>query len=206
MNRTTMTPIRPLALLCSALIICGSTIADEPSATAQGPEPANLLTNGDFERLGKRDMPERWITKQHAGQRAYEIVADKTLSHDGHNSLRIHRYRAQVWGLAEQIIPAFHLPGKSVRFRLWVRTENVGPEGASVYLGAYNGSLMLQESRTAPIAGNGDWTPHELTLLVPPETTQLQVGLSLHDAGTAWIDGAELVVADAAAEAPAASK
>ena len=183
-----------LPFLIGTALVARPLHAEETGATEEsGRNVNNLLANGDFERIGKRDMPDRWITKQHAGKRAYDIRGDRMRPHSGDFSLRIHRFDRQVWGLAEQIVPAFHLAGKSVRLRLWVRTDQVGPEGATVYLGAYNGSLMLQESRSVPITGDNDWTQHELTLAIPPETTQIQAGLSLHDAGTAWIDSAELI-------------
>lgn len=206
MKPTPMTSIRSLALLCLSLALFGNTHASQKPMKDAPAASTNLLTNGDFERLGKRDMPERWITKQHAGQRGYEIVADKTIAHDGKNSLMIRRIREQVWGLTEQIISADPWIGKTMRFSVWVRTSEAGPQGATVYLGAYNGSMMMEEARSKPISGNSDWTRFELSLVVPQYATHLQVGISLHDAGTAWIDGAELVVADAADEAPAASK
>ena len=199
-----MNPIRSLALLCLTLALCSTTTATEHAMPDASGKAANLLTNGDFERLGKRDLPERWITKQHAGQRAYEIIADPDRAHEGKYSLMIRRIREQVWGLTEQIVPAHDLAGQTARFSIWVRTADAGPQGATVYLGAYNGSLMLEEARSAPITGSNDWTRFELDLRVPEFTTHLQVGISLHDAGTAWIDNAELQVKRAAA-APTAT-
>lgn len=202
-----MSRTRFMSLLLVAAIVHPSVRAVEAAAPdAVTESSANLLINSDFERIGKLGMPERWIVKQHAGVRAYTIAADTVHAHGGEHSLKIHRRREQVWGLTEQIVPAFALVGKTVRFRVWVRSEGTGPRGAKVYLGAYDGSLMLQESRSTPITGDNDWTRFEQVLVVPELTTHLQVGISLDDAGSAWIDDAELVVIDAATAPAAASK
>jgi hypothetical protein len=192
-----MTFFRTITGLGLLVSITGHAAANEDTPNSDDGIARNLLMNADFELTGKNDVPVRWIVKQHAGQRAYEVRADRVGPHHGEYSLRIHRFREQVWGLAEQIVPAFHLVGKTVRLRLWVRTDAVDNHGATVYLGAYNGSLMLQESRHSPITGSIDWTRYELELEVPSETTQLQAGLTLHGAGTVWIDSAELVEVDA---------
>lgn len=194
-----MSHVRSMSCLLVTVLAATCVHAVEPAAAnASTDASANLLINSDFERIGKFGMPERWIIKQHAGVRAYTIAADQAHARGGEHSLKIHRRREQVWGLTEQIVPAFALVGKTVRFSVWVRSEDTGPRGAKVYLGAYDGSLMLQESRSAPITGNNDWTRFEQELVVPEYATHLQVGISLDDAGSAWIDDAELVVVDAA--------
>ena len=195
---------RPLSALMFALLVQNGAFAAEPEANAAADAEHNLIKNGSFEHLPRRGLPEPWVAAQHAGPAAYRFTVDAEHAHSGKHSLRIHRFQPQVYGMAEQIIPADQLAGKTLRFTIWARSADVGPEGATAFLGAYESSLMLQESRGAAITGNTDWTRFEMTIEVPPAATHIQAGIILHDAGTVWIDSAELVLVEAAA-APAAT-
>ena len=156
----------------------------------------SLIKNGDFENVNDHGFPRDWVSAQHAGGRAFEFTTDEDKPHKGERSMRVRRTKPQVWGLTEQIIDGTDLVGKTLTFSLAARSEEVGEQGATIYLSAFSGTMLLSTADVR-IHGTEDWREHTLTLEIPERTTRLRVGVTLEDAGTVWIDAAKLVVVKA---------
>jgi hypothetical protein len=176
--------------ILSALLLIAAAFA------AQGKDKS-LLRNGSFEIVSDRGRPDGWVLKQHAGVRAYETSVVTDQAYKGKQSLRLTRINKQVWGKIEQFLDAKPLIGKTVEFKIAVRSENVGKKGFTVWIAGFEGSNALQISKSERVTGTTDWTVYTQRLEVPEYSRMLFVAVNLDDAGTLWLDDASLKIVDA---------
>ena len=119
--------------------------------------------------------------------------------------MRIRNLRPEVYGSITQSIPAAPHLGKTLRFSVWLRTEdvvaNVYGKGATPLLQAFvGGSPAVSASfEVAAIAGTTEWMRREVVIDVPAAAEWIEIGVMLTGSGTVWLD-------DAALEAPAAPR
>jgi len=74
--------------------------------------------------------------------------------------------------------------GRTVTFRAEVRTEGVADEAGLHLLGGMpTGPVSLPKSLTVPLAGNNDWTPHEISAQVAEHGGMVQFGVFLRGPG-----------------------
>ena len=90
--------------------------------------------------------------------------------------------------------------GRTLRFSAWLRTERV--TGNSLGGGAV---LMLQAMRSgtpvahnhmrgAAVKGTTDWQRYTITLAIPQQIDDIEIGAMLFGPGTVWLDDATLEV------------
>lgn len=183
-----MTRNRPLF----SLLLAGS-LAAASVAAAEPPAPCGLeLANPGFEATGPR-VPG-WLTSQHTGDLAYEMVVVDDIAAAGRKSFRVTRLREQVYGQVGQKIAARSLAGKTLVLSARVRTDNVGPRGATLVVNAEGSEKphwpvgILAAYKSEAVHGTGDWRTLRVEAPVPPGTRTLMIGFSLLDSGTAWLD------------------
>jgi hypothetical protein len=178
-----------MRLIAACLVLCVL-----PAASVFAAKPKNLVANGGMEQLDQYEFPANWIRKQHAGVGAYHFVASKKQFNKGKRSLMVRRHQEQVWGKAEQNIPAHDLIGATVELTISLRGRKLGDMGAKGFLNAFENGMYLVGESTPALVGNSDWQTYTLKLTVPEYTTILNVGVVLEDAGTVWMDDVTLRV------------
>lgn len=166
-------------------------------------QPLNL----DFEQpsVARPDRPWGWSFgwSAFAGGPAATFALDSVVRHHGRRSLRIALAdgHANASGPPQSImvmIPADSMLGREVRLTGWLRAE--GREGSALLtLEAVEGLGVRVAADTAAMAGAptawGRWTPHELTIRVPPERVHsVVITAALQGSGRAWFDDFELRV------------
>lgn len=206
---------RHVAALAVLLVVglggCAAPRAPDPGATAASPPAATpgaesiALTNPGFEsdRRGLGPNPEGWRTVQHAGAPAYAFTLDRDVRHSGERSMRIENLTPEVYGMVLQSVPAAPHAGRTLRFSVWLRTQevrgNAFGRGATPTLQAMAGGSPAASASfdVAAIAGTAEWTRREVTLIVPRHAESIEVGVMLTGSGTAWLDDAALEVLSA---------
>ena len=192
-----------LAVAIVALLACAPLHAQEqvkpsavpPANTAQ-PSAAVALVNAGFESTqpGKLGAPEGWWTVQHAGPTSYAFTLDTTKPRSGERSLKVENIGPEPFGSIFQVIGAAPYRGKTLRFVAWIRTEGAAGNrfgaGAGLNLHSMRGGypIAYRMMRKDAVKGTTDWTRHEVTLKVPNEAEQLEIGLNLYGPGIAWLD------------------
>jgi hypothetical protein len=184
--------------------------AGQPQASPRPVEATGAqsiaLTNPGFEseRPGIGDNPEGWAPHQHAGPTAYSFTLDRSTKHSGETSMRIRNLRPEVYGSITQSIPAAPHVGKTLRFSVWLRTDDVVAneygKGATPILQAIaSGSPVASASfEIAAIAGTNEWIRREVVIDIPRHADAVEFGVMLTGTGIVWLD-------DAALEAPVAA-
>ena len=176
-------------------------VATAPAAGGASPAKAAVpLSNPSFElaRVGGSDRAEGWSATQHVGPTAYTFTLDRSTKRSGDASLRIRNLRPEVYGSITQRIEAAPYIGQSLRFSVWLRTDNVVPnaygKGATPLLQAWaGGSPAVSASfEVAAVAGTSEWVRREVGIDVPPATEWIEVGVMLTGSGTVWLDDAAL--------------
>jgi hypothetical protein len=162
------------------------------------------LVNPGFEsaKPGVRGDPEGWTGIQHAGPLSYSFKLDREVRHDGTASLRIDNVGPEPFGAIFQQFPAGALRGRTLKLSAWLRTRDASGSytggGAVLTLQAMQGGAPIAHNHmaSAPIKGTTDWARHEIILVIPATTDQIEVGAMLHGPGTLWIDDVTLEVVE----------
>ena len=204
-------------IACAVLGACASSApvgtpapqlpAPPPRAASQPPAATSVaqtipLKNPGFEsdKPGAGGTAEGWAASQHVGVKAYTFIVDRTTKHTGEASLRIRNTRPEVYGNITQSIPAAPLVGKTLRFSVWLRSEDVVAndfgKGATPLLQAWaGGSPAVSASyEVAAIAGTTDWVRRQVSIEVAGAAEWIEIGVMLTGSGTVWLDDAVLEV------------
>ena len=160
------------------------------------------LLNAGFEstKPGKLGAPEGWWAVQHAGPHSYNFTLDTQHPRSGERSLKLENVGPEPFGTIYQAIDATPHRHKTLRFAAWIRTEgttgNQYGSGAGIKLHSLRGGYMLDytQMRKDAVQGTTDWTRYEISLKVPGNADQIEVGMNLFGKGTAWLDDAVLDV------------
>jgi hypothetical protein len=183
-----------------------------PKAHASGPPAARQpldpkeraavpLVNPGFEgRIASTGQPEGWMTIQHAGKVSYTFTPDHDEPRSGERSLRVDNVGSEPYGAVYQTIDAAPYRGRTLVFSAWMKTKdtrgNRFGKGAGLKLHAMKNGYpsAVKQMRRDAIDGTTGWTRYQLELAVPPDATQVEVGLNLFGPGTAWLDDVALEV------------
>jgi hypothetical protein len=173
-----------------------------PPEKAAKPLQGIAIANAGFEAAspGAPERPDGWVLMQHAGEIAYRVTLDSEKPKAGKRSARVESLRPEVFGSLAQTVSAAEWRGRTLRFSGWIRTKDVKGndfgQGVGLFLNSMRGGaplLYAQMSKTA-VAGTTGWTRYEVTLKVPAEADNLEIGIIQFGEGTAWVDDVALDV------------
>lgn len=181
-------------IACLALLIA-------PAHAAAG--NTVLLNPGFEEPLDTSGSRLGWQLSQHAGVPAYEMGFDKQVFSEGKQSYKIKRVVYQVFGQVSQKIRAPKAIGKTLEYSAMLRTQDVGELGWMLVVDFLDiEGYLVKQIRSKPLTGTTKWQRVGVKHTVPPRTFKINVGATLLDAGTGWIDDAKISIG----EAPPAAK
>ncbi len=179
---------------CLALVLTTIAFADIRAAHAKD-EPANLLQNPGFEKVGAGEMPEGWEPLI-IGARP-DFIIDPNEPHDGKQSMRI--TSAEVTRAYVVSQPIEVAPGENVQATAYVKVQDV-PEkvGAVILIAAFsradgtNASVAKFNVARIPTATqptNG-WQRIQGTLPIPDDVhhLRLRAGFSYSKGTCSWDD------------------
>lgn len=192
-----------------ALAAClAGCVTPSSTPTSAVPEPVPppssgtrvALINAGFESTtpGPRGDPEGWFSFQHAGPLSYTYKSDTSQKKSGERSLRIDNTGPEIYGAVAQAVDARPWKGKVARLSGWVKTSDANDNGAVLtLLATQSGATMAQNFMLdAPIKGTTDWKRYTITLLLPPATDRVEVGMMLRGKGAVWLDDVELEIVE----------
>jgi len=100
--------------------------------------------------------------------------------------------------------PLAEARGKMIRFRAWIKTEELrgGRAGLWGWVGGVGGKLLAADDTmySGPI-GNTDWAEYVIELPVAAEATSVNFGFSMTGEGRAWFDAASIELNNVAYDA-----
>jgi hypothetical protein len=203
-----MTGVRPavrFAAVAIASCLLHAMTLDVAMAQAGGISSPPILINAGFESepSGPAGNPEGWRSLQHAGDPSYKFEQDGEVRHSGDKSLRISNIGREPFGSIYQTLPATTMRGRTVQLAAWLLTEGASGnrfgKGASLHLQAMKAGhpIAHNHGRDQAAIGTSDWTRREITLHVPADAEQLELGVTLFGPGRAWVDDFVLTVVPA---------
>lgn len=157
------------------------------------------LQNPSFEEPATvHDVVSGWRALQHSGEDSYEFTTVGDIFAKGKRSFRLTRIKEQFYGALDQSLPAAPLAGRTIEYRVQVRTEDVGPGGFCPYINLTSSSGdILEQVQGELTTGTVDkWKTVKVTLTVPHDVHNVVLGLLLRDAGTVWADDVSLRTLD----------
>ncbi len=164
--------------------------ADTSEVKASTVAPKNLLPNADFEAV-QGALPKDWHSTTHGGKG--EFTVDSSVSHGGHNSLRISSQEGGDLSWSTEVPleanSGYILSG-------WIKTDKLettgGGKGAMLELHQLNG----KQPATKPLKATSDWTHFELPFASGPQKSvviNLLYGGWGMATGSAWWDDVQLI-------------
>jgi hypothetical protein len=153
------------------------------------------LINAGFEDSVPRvGIIPGWIVSQHAGPLSYEMTVDDRVHAEGHASFRIKRLREQVYGRIVQRVPIHDLDGRTVEVSAMIKTEDVGSRGAILQL--TQEGKATDRVTTDALSGTQDFKRVSARMKILPGANDLEVGATLRDGGTVWLDDVRLNIVE----------
>lgn len=182
---------RNLPLVLAALIFCPAALAETLP-----------LKNPGFEEVSQvpGSVPG-WVLSQHAGAPSYEMVLDTEAGSGSQTSFRITRLAPQEYGVIHQRIslPA-NSRGKTLKLSALMKSREVGPDGWRLIISFESaGTLLLSsavisQAYSPALAGTTDWRRVTVEAKVPERAAAAEVGATLTEAGTGWLDDLSLLL------------
>lgn len=200
-NHPAIRIVTAMALTClTALVATPAAATGGSPATTGSTGSVITLKNPGFETgvVDRSGNPEGWVSIQHAGDLSYRFEPDEKIQHGGQRSLRITDVGREPFGSLYQILPASRYRNRVLVFSAWLRTQDaVGNRygrGAALKLQAMKAgySVAHNHGKDVAVGGTSDWIRREVSLLVPADAEQIEVGVTLFGSGAVWIDDAEL--------------
>jgi erythromycin esterase-like protein len=108
------------------------------------------------------------------------------------------------FGVVTGRFPVIDARGRRLRFRGWIRTEEVtGFAGLWWRCDDANGKVLAFDNMAGQkIGGTRDWQSYSLELEIPKETETIHFGVLMPGTGTAWFDGLEVLLDGKKYESP----
>jgi C-terminal processing protease CtpA/Prc len=157
-----------------------------------GEIPPDPYTEPPMIVLAAEPMVTGW--SEFGTQGAFRVGEDRTLKHSGAASGHVTARSAAPIGFGAfgQSIRADNYRGKRVRFSAYVRTREVGGNGAGIWMrvDGNGGTLQFDNMQSRTITGTTDWKLVSVVLDVPSDAIGITFGLRLSGRGEAWIDDA----------------
>jgi hypothetical protein len=151
------------------------------------------LTNGDFEQPGSGSAIPGWQYVHHAGVDAYTVSLDTDSPAQGKASAKMKRTQPQVYGTLSQLVSMKGNEGKTVRVTARMKSDSVGEKGWKLFMSArgLHGNVYSE-----PMTGTTPWKEVRIEAKMPPGVDQLNLGATLLDAGTGWVDDVQVHIVD----------
>jgi RNA polymerase sigma factor (sigma-70 family) len=138
----------------------------------------------------------------------YTAVLDPAVQHDGHATTCFQSRTAPGAGWASyhhlDLHPDPKFLGHRIRVIAWIKSSGVtGGSGFQIItFGPWDKKLTDEGQRGhRPIIGTRDWRQYSAVAEVPPQTTSIDIGLTMNGRGKLWIDEDSIQV-DLADDAP----
>lgn len=103
---------------------------------------------------------------------------------------------AGEFGVATGSFPVEAVQGKKVTYSGWIRTLDLKDGFAGLWWRADGptGVVAFDNMQGRGPTGTTDWTRYEISLDIPPETTNINFGAIMPGQGTAWFDDLEVQI------------
>ncbi|MGA2440231.1 MAG: sigma-70 family RNA polymerase sigma factor [Tepidisphaeraceae bacterium] len=125
----------------------------------------------------------------------YTAALDPAVQHDGHATTCFQSGTAphNGWAIYEHVDlhPDPKFLGHRIRVTAWIKSSGVtGGSGFQIItIGPYDKKLSDEGQRGhRPIVGTRDWKQYTAVADVPPQTTSIEIGLTMNGRGKLWID------------------
>jgi erythromycin esterase len=150
---------------------------------------AQQFLNLDFEHKGGRGA-RGWYT----GGAGFEVTLDSTVAYTGSSSLRITRVGEGSFGVATSSFPIEDAEGKRVRYSGYIRTDAVSSGYAGLWwrVDGDSGTLAFDNMAGRGPSGTTPWTRYEIELNVDTAVRNINFGVLMPAAGTAWFDALQV--------------
>jgi len=161
------------------------------SCSSQKQETTYL--NLDFEDLAGKESPKFW----YCFGWGYKVSLNTENVYSGKYSLFISAKRAMklLYGEATSIFPTADARGKKVRFKGYIKTENVADGYAGLWWrvdGKNKTGIVVDKMKDRGAVGTTPWKEYVIELDVPAEGKNINFGVLLTGAGKAWFDKLEI--------------
>lgn len=170
-----------------ALFLCLLAVA--PAFAAPAPRPFLDL---DFEAA---NCTSPWFP---FASGTFQQAVDSSVAWSGPQSLRIQYTGGVRWtsgrgyGLVSQAFPAADAAGRRLRVNVYIRTEDVRPGHAGLFLNATDSRGQVtfgQLGQAEGARGDTPWTLYQLEVDIPSDVRSITFGAVLSGGGKAWFDG-----------------
>lgn len=200
MNRRLLSLVLSGGIVALALASLSLFSSGEPTEPAAQPIADTTFLNLDFEVAPAGTAPKGWFT----GGQGYEVTLDSEVVQSGERSLRMRYVREGrvgedpvpgSFGVATGTFPVADAAGHTVRYRGWIRTEDVQDGWAGLWWridGPGGTSLGFDNMADRGPRGTTEWTSYALELEVPEGAVNINFGVLLPGTGTAWFDGLQV--------------
>jgi beta-lactamase regulating signal transducer with metallopeptidase domain len=173
----------------------GSSFAGVYFKTA--PSHANASSSTPAPAPGQtREAPKGW-SLQGSDPTNYVTGLDKNVMHDGQASayLQAMRDNGDKFGTLSQWFKGKDYLGKRVRFRAWVRSQDVS-RWAGLWMRVDEGekSVAFDNMQSRAIKGTTDWKLYDIVLDVPKKASDIALGILLAGPGKVWMSGVQVDV------------
>lgn len=125
----------------------------------------------------------------------YSAALDPAVQHDGHGTTCFQSRTAPHagWAIYQHLDlhPDAKFLGHRMRVSAWVKSSGVtGGSGFQIITFGPNDKKLSDEGQRGhrPIIGTRDWRQYSAVADVPPQTTSIEIGLTMNGRGTLWID------------------
>jgi hypothetical protein len=178
-----------LAAFATAVLAAGEPARDKSAGLMVG------LVNAGFEApqtVG--GDPPGWVAMHHVTVDAYAFALDGAVRRSGARSLRITNRGPEPYGAIVQRVREPAVRGRTLRFSGWLRTQQT--QGAVLMMQAMRTGVPVayEHMRASAVKGTTDWKSYTITLAVPAEIDEIEVGAMLFGGGTLWFDDAKLEI------------
>jgi len=178
--------VRIFLVIAAAVLMCACGL--------QGSGGSSIaLVNGDFEQpAGEGGIPG-WQYSHHAGVDAYKVSLDTDSPAQGKASAKMTRSQPQIYGSLDQLVSVKGAAGKTVRVTAKMKSDSVGPKGWVLFM---SGRGLKGNIYSTPVTGSTPWKDVSIEAKMPADADKLNIGVTLLDGGTGWIDDVKVSVVD----------
>lgn len=175
----------------------GSSFASVYFETGDGsPQGLNAITKKSTE--SSKDVPRGWGLAGDSPQR-YRTGIDAQMPHDGKPSAYLVSRTEDVFkgfGTLSQFFLGSPYLGKRIRFRGWVKSENVKNwAGLWMRVDVDNEKpVAFDNMEQRAIKGTNDWKMYDIVLDVPKNASEIGMGILLDGPGKVWLSGVKIEI------------
>ncbi len=144
--------------------------------------------------LAQAAAPKGWyLAGSHPSD--YETGVERETAYNGHPSAFLKNvHLGEGFGTLMQDIRAENYAGKRVRFRAFVKTEDVKSAGLWMRIDKDSSPVAFDNMQDRPLKGNSSWQRYSVVLDVPKDATGIFYGVLLAGQGKIWINSVDLEI------------